>query len=171
MTKFQIIRDILALDNVTAQQKLVLIAFNQYGDEGRNVYPSLRSIAKVCALGYRQVKRHAKTLRDKGYLVPVGKSRLNTVNYCLKIPRVVSVPKVVPSASPSTGHPRPPTTLDNKPFTYPPRVEQSPGEYFDSDLPGTLNVAAGDSPGRFFGQWETVHERSVRLNRERMKRE
>ena len=162
MTKFQIIRDILALDNVTAQQKLVLIAFNQYGDEGRNVYPSLRSIAKVCALGYRQVKRHARALRDKGYLVPVGKSRLNTVNYCLKIPRVVNVPKVGTLASPSTGRQRPPTPLDNIPVCTPRRVAPTPREYFDSnpDYEGpTL-----DEYGR---NTETVHEQSVRLNRAR----
>ena len=162
MTKFQIIRDILALDNVTAQQKLVLIAFNQYGDEGRNVYPSLHSIAKVCALGYRQVKRHARALRDKGYLVPVGKSRLNTVNYCLKIPRDMNVPKVGTLASPSTGHQRPPTTLDDRPYKYPPRVEQTPREYFESH-----SDYEGPTLDQYGRNTETVHEQSVRLNRAR----
>jgi hypothetical protein len=116
MTKFQIIRDILALDNVTAQQKLMLIAMNQYGDEGSNIYPSLHSIAKVCALSYRQTKRHARTLRDRGYLVPTGKSRLNTVNYRMVIP---SGPKVGTWAAPPKGSWRPSTTLNKIPSTNP----------------------------------------------------
>ena len=163
MSKFQIIRDILALGDVTAQQKLVLIAFNQYGDEGRNVYPSLRSIAKVCALGYRQVKRHARTLRDRGYLVPVGKSRLNTVDYCLKIPRDISVPNVGTSKSPPKGHELPPTTLNNKPFNNPPRVLGSKREYFDSsgsDYEGPKL----DEHGR---NTETIHDQAMRLHRAR----
>jgi len=155
VSKFQIIRDILALGDVTAQEKLVLIAFNQYGDEGNNVYPSLHSIAKVCALGYRQVKRHAKTLRDKGYLVPVGKSRLNTVNYCLEIPRDVSVPKVGTSTSPSKGHERPPTTLNNKPSRYSPRVVPKRGSYFDSDSDSDPSIR------------ESIHEQAMRLDRAR----
>jgi biotin operon repressor len=130
VTKFQVIRDILALGGVTAQQKLVLIAMNQYGDDGSNIYPSLHSIAKVCGLGYRQVKRHAKTLRDKGYLVPVGKSRLNTVNYRMSIPRDMSVPKIGTVASPSMGHQRPPTPLNNIPYKNPPKQRDS---YYDSD--------------------------------------
>ena len=155
MTKFMMLRDIIALKDISAQQKLVLIAMNQYGDEGNNVYPSLHSIAKVCALGYRQVKRHAKTLRDKGYLVPVGKSRLNTVNYCLKIPRDVSVPKVGTSKSPSKGHERHPTTLNNKPSTYPPRVVPSRGQYFDSGSDSDPSIR------------ESIHDQAMRLDRAR----
>ena len=163
MSKFQIIRDILALDDVTAQQKLVLIAMNQYGDDGRNVYPSLHSIAKVCALGYRQVKRHAKTLRDKGYLVPVGKSRLNTVNYCLKIPSVARVPKVGSYASPSKGHERPPTTLNNKPSTYPPRVLLSKRDsYMDSD-----SGYEGPKLDEYGRNTESIHDQAMRLHRAR----
>ena len=162
MSKFQIIRDILALDDVTAQQKLVLIAMNQYGDEGRNVYPSLHSIAKVCVLGYRQVKRHAKTLRDKGYLVPVGKSRLNTVNYCLKIPRDISVPNVGTSKSPPKGHERPPTTLNNIPSTYSPKVVPR-RDYFDS--------SGSDYEGPKLDQYgrntESIHDQAMRLHRAR----
>jgi hypothetical protein len=163
VTKFQIIRDILALDSVTAQQKLVLIAFNQYGDEGNNVYPSLHSIAKVCALGYRQVKRHARALRDKGYLVPVGKSRLNTINYCLKIPRDMNVPKVGTLASPSAGHPRPPTTLYNIPSSNPPRVEQAPREYFDS----SGSDYGGPTLDEYGRNTESIHEQAMRLHRAR----
>jgi hypothetical protein len=162
MSKFQIIRDILALDDVTAQQKLVLIAMNQYGDDGRNVYPSLHSIAKVCALGYRQVKRHARTLRDKGYLVPTGKSRLNTVNYRLEIPRDVSVPKVGSYASPSKGHERPPNTLNNIPSTYPPRVLGNKKDYFDSD-----SDYEGPKLDEYGRNTESIHEQAMRLHRAR----
>jgi len=41
MTKFVMLRNIIALKDISAQQKLVLIAMNQYGDEGHNIYPAL----------------------------------------------------------------------------------------------------------------------------------
>ena len=165
MTKFQIIRDILALDDLTAQQKLVLIAMNQYGDEGRNVYPATGTIAKMVSLARRQVKRHMAALRDKGYLIATGKSKRNTINYRMAIPNqggVAKVTKGVSSRTPSECHPRPPTTLDDKPYKYPPRVEQSTGAYFDSD-----SDYEGPKLDQYGRNTETVHEQSVRLNRAR----
>ena len=113
MTKFQIIRDILALGDVSAQQKLVLIAMNQYGDShGRNIYPAIETIAKLTSLSARQVRRHIKTLRQLGYLSPQGKGRNNTTRYTLSV-----LTRGTPVAQPG-GRPRPTNTLDN-PLTSP----------------------------------------------------
>ena len=108
---FLILRGILATPDINAQQKLVLIAMNQYGKDGDNIYPSIDTIAKLCSLSPRQTRRHIKTLRLQGYLKPHGKGRNNTIRYSLIVP--TSRPsKVVPE-----GRERPTnnlyTTLDN----------------------------------------------------------
>ena len=159
MTKFQIIRDIIALKDISAQQKLVLIAMNQYGDEGHNIYPATGTIADMVSLARRQVKRHIATLRDKGYLIATGKSKRNTINYRMAIPNqggVAKVTKGVSSRTPPECHPRPPTTLNNKPSNNPPRVLSTKrGEYFDSGSDSDPSIR------------ETIHEQAMRLDRAR----
>jgi hypothetical protein len=120
-TRFSILRDILALDDVSAQQKLVLIAMNQYGDDdGRNIYPATETIAKLASLSTRQAHRHIKVLRQRGYLSPHGnKSRNNTVRYALNVPT-----RVTPEVSPPR-HPRHTTDPHNKPLTIPEQVRDS----------------------------------------------
>lgn len=113
MTKFQIIRDILALDNVTAQEKLVLIAMNQFGDGGHNIYPAISTISALASLSPRQTRRHIKILRLKGYLKPQGKGRNNAIRYSLGVPT-----KVTPEVSPARRQ-RPTTTLNKIPSTNP----------------------------------------------------
>jgi hypothetical protein len=116
VTRFSILRDILALDDVSAQQKLVLIALNQYGDDdGRNIYPATETIAKLASLSTRQTKRHVRTLRERGYLSPHGlKGRNNTIRYALSVPT-----RVTPASWP-TGRVRPTTDPhNNNPLTIP----------------------------------------------------
>lgn len=105
-TRFSILRDILALQDISAQQKLVLIALNQYGDDdGRNIYPAIETIARLASLSTRQTKRHVRVLRERSYLTPHGnKTRNNTVRYALNVPT-----KGTPVSRP-TGHRRPTTT-------------------------------------------------------------
>jgi hypothetical protein len=86
MTAWNILRDILALEDLPAPAKLVLIAMNQYGKDGAGIYPAIETIAKLASLSPRQTKRHIKTLRLKGYLTPQGKSRNNTIKYALNVP-------------------------------------------------------------------------------------
>ena len=114
MTKFQIIRDILALDNVTAQEKLVLIAMNQFGDGGRNIYPAISTISALASLSPRQTRRHIKVLRRKGYLKPQGTARNHAIRYSLGVPT-----KVTPGVSPAR-HQRPTPTLNDIPSINPP---------------------------------------------------
>ena len=163
MSKFSILRDIIALPDISAQQKLVLIALNQFGDEGRNVYPSLHTIAKSCALGYRQVRRHVSVLRERGYLVPQGKSKLNTTRYTMVVPHVDEVTRVPSMGSSETspiGHERPPTTLNHKPLNPISPLTSTADSYFDS---GSRQQASSF--------WtETVSEQAQRLNRERRQR-
>ena len=116
MTRFSILRDILALDDVSAQQKLVLIALNQYGDDdGRNIYPAIETIATLASLSTRQTKRHIRVLRERSYIAPHGnKTRNNTVRYALSVPA-----KGTPVSWP-TGRGRPTTTPhNNNPLTIP----------------------------------------------------
>jgi hypothetical protein len=114
-TRFSILRDILALDDVSAQQKLVLIALNQYGDDdGRNIYPAIETIAKLASLSTRQTKRHVRVLRERGYLSPHGlKGRNNTIRYALAVPA-----KGTPVSRPK-GRRRPTTDPHNKALTIP----------------------------------------------------
>tara|TARA_R110002110_G_scaffold371360_1_gene581386 strand:- start:41 stop:514 length:474 start_codon:yes stop_codon:yes gene_type:complete len=104
---FQILRGILAMPDINAQQKLVLVVMNQYGKDGADIYPSIDTIAKLASLSPRQTKRHIKTLRLKGYLKPQGKSRNNTIKYAL------NVPTRVPSRAGPEGRQRPTNNLYN----------------------------------------------------------
>ena len=104
---FQILRGILAMPDINAQQKLVLIAMNQYGKDGANIYPAIDTIAKLASLSPRQARRHIKTLRLKGILKPQGKGRNNTIRYAL------NVPTRGPSKVGPGGRPRPTNNLDN----------------------------------------------------------
>ena len=163
MSKFSILRDIIALRDISAQQKLVLIALNQFGDEGRNVYPSLHTIAKSCALGYRQVRRHVSVLRERGYLVPQGKSKLNTTRYTMVVPHVDEVTRVPSMRTPETspiGHARPPTTLNHKPLNPISPLTSPADSYFDS--------RSRQPPSSFWE--ETVSEQVARLARARLER-
>ena len=108
---FRILRGILALSDINTQQKLVLIAMNQYGKDGANIYPAIETIAKPASLSPRQTRRHIKTLRLSGYLKPTGKGRNNTIRYAINV-MAVRPPRVGPE-----GHQRPTNnlnkTLDN----------------------------------------------------------
>ena len=107
MTAWNILRDILALEDLPAPAKLVLIAMNQYGKDGAGIYPAIETIAKLASLSPRQTKRHIKALRLKGYLTPQGKSRNNTIKYAL------NVPTRVPSRVGPEGRQRPTNNLNN----------------------------------------------------------
>jgi len=106
MTAWNILRDILALADLPPQGKLVLIAMNQFGKNGEDIYPAIETIAKLASLSPRQTRRHIKALRLKGYLKPQGKGRNNTIKYALSVPASRPL-KVGP-----TGHPRPTNNLD-----------------------------------------------------------
>ena len=135
MSKFSVLRDILALADITAQQKLVLVAMNQYGDsQGRNIYPAIETVAKLASLSARQVRRHIKTLRQLGYLSPQGKGRNNTTRYTLSVPT-----SRTPVSQPG-GHPRPTNTLNN-PLTSP---EEERDSYFNAG-----SGWSGDSQPRY----------------------
>jgi hypothetical protein len=133
VSKFSILRDVLALTDISAQQKLVLLSMNQFGDDGRNVYPAIETIAKLASLSPRQTKRHIRALRDKGYLSPQGKSRRNTVTYFMTVPKTANVPRPGTPATPPEGHQRPTTTLNKIPSNNYPKLRDS---YFDSSSPG-----------------------------------
>jgi DNA-binding transcriptional ArsR family regulator len=135
VSKFSVLRDILALADITAQQKLVLVAMNQYGDsQGRNIYPAIETVAKLASLSARQVRRHIKTLRQLGYLSPQGKGRNNTTRYTLSVPT-----SRTPVSQPG-GHPRPTNTLNN-PLTSP---EEERDSYFNAG-----SGWSGDSQPRY----------------------
>ena len=104
---WRLIGGILAMPDINAQQKLVLVVMNQYGKDGADIYPSIDTIAKLASLSPRQTKRHIKTLRLKGYLKPQGKSRNNTIKYAL------NVPTRVPSRVGPEGRQRPTNNLYN----------------------------------------------------------
>ena len=101
MTAWNILRDILALADVPPQAKLVLIAMNQFGRNGEDIYPAIETIAKSASLSPRQTKRHIKMLRLRGYLKPTGKGRNNTIRY------TINVPASRPSRVGPEGRPRP----------------------------------------------------------------
>ena len=160
-------RPIWRLDNVSASLRLVLLALASFTDQrGANAYPSQGNLARMCCCNRSTVQRALAALIRRGLISPQGKGRKGTIRYSVNISMHQGGPHDAPATRRTVQH----NPSKRKPSEYP---SYSEGQCFDSDLPGTLpgTSNAGDSPGRFFGQWETVHERSVRLNRERMKRE
>ena len=151
---WRLLRPIWRLENVTASQRFVLLALASFTDQrGANAYPSQSTLARMCCCNRSTVQRALAALIRRGLISPQGKGRKGTIRYSVNI----SMHQDMPHDAPATRR-----TVQHNPS------KRNPSNSNPSKSPGDSCFDSDSSNPR---QWETVHERSVRLNRERMKRQ
>jgi pyocin large subunit-like protein len=79
---WRLIRPIWRLENVTASQRLVLLALASFTDRsGANAYPSQATLARMCCCNRSTVHRAIKSLIDRQLIYRTGKGRKGTIRY------------------------------------------------------------------------------------------
>jgi DNA-binding transcriptional MocR family regulator len=100
---WRLIRPIWRLENVTASQRLVLLALASFTDErGENAYPSQSTLARMCCCSRSTVKRALVELIARGLIAPHGKGRKGTIRYTIAVTHDVAHPG--PVTRPTAGH-------------------------------------------------------------------
>jgi hypothetical protein len=151
---WRLIRPIWRLADVTATQRLVLLALASFTDQrGANAYPSQLTLARMCCCTTRTIRRALSELIAKRIIVPNGKARRGTIRYSVHV-------NVLPSADSTVLPKRTPASYDpskRKPSEfYPSNLKDSKrGEYFDSDSDSDTSIR------------ETIHDQAMRLDRAR----
>jgi hypothetical protein len=84
---WRLIGPIWRLENVTASQRLVLLALASFTDKnGENSYPALGTLAKMCSCNKSTVHRAIKSLIARQVIQPTGKGRKGTIRYRVNVP-------------------------------------------------------------------------------------
>ena len=79
---WRLIRPIWRLGNVTASQRLVLLALASFTDQrGENAYPSQSTLARMCCCSGRTIRRALADLIALGIISQNGKGRRGTIRY------------------------------------------------------------------------------------------
>jgi hypothetical protein len=111
---WRLIGPIWRLPDVTASQRLVLLALASFTDQnGANAYPSQSTLARMCCCSRSTVKRALAALIAREVIIPTGKGRKGAIRYR------VSMNHVEAHHEPDTR----PTT------TYNPSKRYKPGNY------------------------------------------
>lgn len=83
---WRLIRPIWRVDNVTASQRLVLLALASFTDQrGANAYPSQATLVRMCCYTTRTVRRALADLIAMGMITPNGKGRGGTIRYGVNV--------------------------------------------------------------------------------------
>ena len=104
---WRLIGPIWRLPDVTAAQRLVLLALASFTDKtGSNAYPSLATLASMACCNRSTVHRAIKSLIARQLIQATGKGRKGTIRYKVNVPMQQ---RVLHSATPSvsTGRPNP----------------------------------------------------------------
>ena len=84
---WRLIGPIWRLPDVTASQRLVLLALASFTDKtGSNAYPALGTLAKMCSCNRSTVHRAIKSLIVRQLIQPTGKGRKGTIRYRVNVP-------------------------------------------------------------------------------------
>ena len=84
---WRLIGPIWRLPDVTASQRLVLLALASFTDKtGSNAYPALGTLAKMCSCNRSTVHRAIKSLIARQLIQPTGKGRKGTIRYRVNVP-------------------------------------------------------------------------------------
>jgi hypothetical protein len=165
---WRLIRPIWRLADVTANQRLVLLALASFTDErGANAYPSQGTLARMCCCTTRTIRRALSELIAMRIIVPNGKARGGAVRYSVNV-------NVLPTQDSHVRPHRTPMSYNpskRKPSESYPRDSKDSQDsktlrgdsFFDSDSGNTRQYRAPDStrqPG------ETVSDSLNRLWRE-----
>ena len=151
---FRLLRPIWRVDDVTATQRLVLLALCSCADRsGANSYPSQATLARMCVCTTRTIRRTLADLIAKGLIEKTGKGRAGTIRY-----RVVA--NVLPNADAHVRQDRTPMSTNKSKEQSNRYQSETRDSYFDS--------GSRQQPSSFWT--ETVSEQAQRLNRERRQR-
>ena len=102
---WRLIGPIWRLPDVTAAQRLVLLALASFTDKnGSNAYPSLATLASMACCNRSTVHRSIKALLKRQLIQATGKGRKGTIRYRVNVPMQQ---RVLHSATPSVGTGRP----------------------------------------------------------------
>ena len=113
---WRLIGPIWRIENVTASQRLVLLALASFTDQnGANAYPSQSTLARMACCSARTVRRALADLIAMELITPSGKGRRGTIRYSVNV-------NVLPRADTNGHSPRPPMS-DN------PSNKNIPGNY------------------------------------------
>ena len=153
---WKLIRPIWRLADVTATQRLVLLALASFTDQrGANAYPSQSTLARMCCCTTRTIRRALSELIAMRLIAPHGKGRRGTIRYSVNV-------NVLPTQDSHVRPHRTPMSANHskrKPGNRNPgNLEESKtlrGDYFDSDSDKDPSIR------------ETIHEQAMRLDRER----
>ena len=84
---WRLIGPIWRLPDVTAAQRLVLLALSSFTDSaGANAYPSLATLASMACCNRSTVHRAIKSLIARQLIQPTGKGRKGTIRYRVNVP-------------------------------------------------------------------------------------
>ena len=84
---WRLIGPIWRLPDVTASQRLVLLALASFTDKnGSNAYPSLATLASMACCNRSTVHRAIKSLIGRQLIQPTGKGRKGTIRYRVNVP-------------------------------------------------------------------------------------
>ena len=84
---WRLIGPIWRLPDVTASQRLVLLALASFTDSaGANAYPSLATLASMACCNRSTVHRAIKSLIDRQLIQVTGKGRKGTIRYKVNVP-------------------------------------------------------------------------------------
>jgi hypothetical protein len=103
---WRLLRPIWRLDNVTASQRLVLLALASFTDQrGANAYPSQGTLARMACCSTRTVRRALADLIAMTIITPHGKGRRGTIRYTVNA-------NVLPTQDTHGHSPRTPTSYN-----------------------------------------------------------
>ena len=113
---WRLIGPIWRLPDVTASQRLVLLALASFTDKaGANAYPSQSTLARMACCSARTVRRALADLIALELITPSGKGRRGTIRYSIAVN--------VQGKEDTSGH------LPRSPTSYNPSNKNIPGNY------------------------------------------
>jgi hypothetical protein len=163
---WRLIGPIWRLPDVTAAQRLVLLALASFTDSaGANAYPSLATLASMACCNRSTVHRAIKSLIARQLIQATGKGRKGTIRYRVNVPMQQ---RVLHSATPSVG------TVQHNPSNKNIPVYRNPvnkgDSYINSREPQAVNIDRFSSvqySKRGTPLPESGSEMSIRVARER----
>jgi len=150
---FRLIRPIWRAPDVTATQRLVLLALCSFADRsGANSFPAQATLARMCVCTTRTIRRTLADLIAKGLIEKTGKGWAGTIRY-----RVVA--NVLPNVDTHVRQDRTPVSTNQSKDQSNRYQSQARDSVFDSRI--------RQQPGDW--TFETVSEQAQRLNRQRQR--
>ena len=102
---WRLIGPIWRLPDVTASQRLVLLALASFTDQsGGNAYPSQSTLARMCCCNRSTIQRALKSLLNRQLIKATGKGRKGTIRYKVNASMHQDVPHNASATSRTVQH-------------------------------------------------------------------